>query len=403
MALIQTADQLIPELAPKQRQLLAVGVVGLLVSLFALFTDAPEFFRAYLVAYLYCLGITLGCLALSMVHQLSGGAWGVVTRRLTGAASRLLPLMTLLFVPIALGMHQLYPWTSAALAASDETVRHKQVWLNVPFFLVRAAVYFAAWNALAYFMTRWSREQDRTSDPIYADRMARLSGGGLVLYAVTITLASIDWVMSLEPDWFSTIFGLIIMTGHGLIALSFLIAALVWLARREPMRHILAPVHFHDLSNLMLAFTMLWAYMSFSQLLIIWAGNLPLEISWYTHRMQTSWRWVGLFLIVFHFGVPFFLLLMRAIKRTPDLIVWVAGGMLAARLVDIWWFVIPSFHRTGLAIGWVDVVLPFSMFVFWVGCWVMSLRSRPLLPLHDPQFDAALARLAPERSPRAAH
>ena len=403
MALTQSADQLIPDLAPRQRQLLVAGGVGVLISLFALTYDAAGFLRAYLVGYMYCLALSLGCLALSMVHQLSGGAWGVVTRRLTGAASRLMPLIAVLFVPIALGVHLLYPWTDAARVAGDEALRHKQVWMNVPFFLVRAAIYLAIWNAMAYFMTRWSREQDRTADPIYADRMARLSGGGLVVYGVTITLAAIDWLMSLEPDWFSTIYGLLILAGEGLLALSFLIAVLVWLSRREPMRHILAPVHFHDLSNLMLTFTMLWAYMSFSQLLIIWAGNLPAEIGWYTHRLQTSWEWVGVFLVVFHFAVPFFLLLMRAIKRVPRLIVLVAGGMMIARLVDFWWLVLPSFHRTGISVGWVDVLLPASLFALWTGCFVWQLRTRPLLPLHDPQFDAALARLTAEPRPRPAH
>lgn len=405
MALTQTADQLIPELGPKQRQLLGAGVVGLLVSLVALVTNASQFFQAYLVAYMYCLGITLGCLALSMVHQLSGGAWGVVTRRLTGAASRLMPLMTVLFIPIIFGMHHLYPWVDPTRVAHDEALQHKQVWMNIPFFLVRAAIYFACWNLMAYFMTRWSRRQDEDPSPIWADRMARLSGGGLVLYGVTITFASIDWLMSLEPDWYSTIYGLLILAGEGLLAISFLLVVLVWLSRREPMRHILAPVHFHDLSNLMLAFTMLWAYMSFSQLLIIWAGNLPAEINWYVHRLQTSWRYVGIFLVVFHFACPFLLLLMRAIKRTPGSIVLVAGGMLVVRVVDFWWLVIPSFHRGGLTISWVDVLLPLSMFVFWTGCFVWSLRSRPLLPLHDPQFDAALARIMAGGvpAPRTAH
>ncbi len=404
MALTQTAGQLIPDLAPKQRQLLIVGVVAILVSLLALFTNAPQFLRAYLVGYMYCLALTLGCLVLQMVHQLSGGAWGVVTRRLSGAASRLMPLMTVLFVPIALGLHQLYPWTDPARVAADEVLRHNQAWMNIPFFLIRAVTYFAAWNAMAYAMSRWSRQQDRTNDPIYADWMARLSGGGIVLYGITITFASIDWLMSLEPDWFSTIYGLLIIAGQGLLALSFLITVLVWLGRREPMRHVLAPVHFHDLSNLMLAFTMLWAYMSFSQLLIIWAGNLPREIMWYTHRLQTSWRYVGVFLIIFHFFVPFMLLLMRAIKRVPDLIVLVAGGMMIARIVDFWWLVLPSFNRSGIAISWVDVVLPLGLIAFWSGCFVWQLRAWPLLPLHDPQFDAALARIgAGTPAPRTAH
>ena len=201
----QTADQQIPELARHQRQLLMGGAAGALVSLAGLYFSPTQFLQSYLMGYMLVLGIALGCLALGMVHQLSGGAWGVVIRRPIGAASRTMPLLTLLFLPIVFGLHRLYVWTDANLVAHDEALQHKALYLNIPFFLARAAIYFAVWNLLTYFLNRWSLEQDRTADPRFARRMQRLSAGGLLLYGLTITFASFDWLMSLEPHWFSTI------------------------------------------------------------------------------------------------------------------------------------------------------------------------------------------------------
>src|SRR5712692_5427332 len=337
MPITQTADQLIPALARHQRRLLTAGAIGALVSLIGLFTSPTEFLQAYLMGFMYVLGITLGCLALGMVHQLSGGAWGVVIRRPIGAATRTVPVLTLLFLPIALGMQLLYSWTDAGLVASDEALRHKHAYLNAPFFLIRAAIYFAVWNLLTYFLNKWSLEQDTRDDPRLARRMQVLSAGGLVAYGLTITFASFDWLMSLEPHWYSTIYGVLILGGQGLSALAFLIIMLAWLSRRPPLDAIVVPAHFHDLGNLMLAFVMLWAYFSFSQYLIIWSGNLPEEIAWYLHRLQTGWRFVGITLVLFHFAVPFCLLLSRAVKREADMIVKVAIGMLVVRLVDLFW------------------------------------------------------------------
>jgi hypothetical protein len=392
-SLRQTADQLIPELAPRQRQLLMAGGVGLAVSLVGLFFNPAQFLQSYLMAYMFVLGIALGCLALGMVHQLSGGAWGVVIRRPIGAAARTLPLLTLLFLPIALGMRHLYVWTDASLVAHDDVLQHKHVYLNVPFFLIRAAIYFAVWNALSYFLNAWSLEQDETGDPRIARRMQRLSAGGLLAYGLTITFASFDWLMSLEPHWFSTIYGVLILGGQGLSALAFLIAVLVWLSRRPPLDDIIAPEHFHDLGNLMLAFVMLWAYFAFSQYLIIWSGNLPEEIAWYLHRLQTGWRFVGLSLVLFHFVAPFCLLLSRAVKREAQMIVKVALGVLIVRLVDLFWLIAPEFHTAGVWVSWLDVVLPLSLTAIWLGYFVWQLRGRAILPMHDPQFDEALGRI----------
>jgi hypothetical protein len=397
--LTETADVAIPELAGLQRRVFIAGAIGAAVALVGLFVDATQFLQSYLMAYMLCLGVTLGCLALGMVHQLSGGAWGVVIRRPIGAAARVLPVMTLLFLPIALGMTRLYLWTNAALVARDEALQHKHLYLNTPFFLVRAAIYFLVWNALSYYLNTWSLEQDRTGNPTLARRMQNLSGGGLLAYGLTITFASFDWMMSLEPHWFSTIYGVLIIGGQGLSALAFLIAVLVWLSRRPPLDRIVVPAHFHDLGNLMLAFVMLWAYFSFSQYLIIWSGNLPVEIGWYLHRLQTGWRAVGLILILFHFAAPFVVLLSRQVKRQPELLVKVAVGILIVRLIDLFWLIAPEFHRTGISVSWMDVVLPLTLGSIWLGCFIWQLRGRAILPLHDPQFDEALGRIIERGAP----
>jgi hypothetical protein len=402
--LAATADVAIPELAGIQRRLLVAGGAGASVSALGLFFNATQFYQSYLMAFMLCLGVTLGCLALGMVHQLSGGAWGVLIRRPIGAATRVLPVMTLLFVPILIGMRHLYPWTNADLVAHDEALQHKHLYLNVPFFIARAVLYFAVWNTLSYLLNAWSLEQDRNPDPRIARRMQQLSAIGLLAYGLTITFASFDWLMSLEPHWFSTIYGVLIMGGQGLSAMAFLIIVLVWLARRPPLDRIAIPGHFHDLGNLMLAFVMLWAYFSFSQYLIIWAGNLPAEIAWYQHRLQTGWRAVGISLMLFHFAAPFVLLLSRAIKRAPDLLVKVAIGVLLVRLLDLFWLIAPEFHQTGIAFSWLDLALPLSMGAIWTGCFIWQLRGRAILPVNDPQFDETLgAIIERQAAPRTAH
>ncbi|HZR26398.1 MAG TPA: hypothetical protein VFA59_22570 [Vicinamibacterales bacterium] len=400
----ETADVAIPELAGLQTRFLLVGAVAAAMSIVGVFVELDQFLQSYLMAFMFCLGVTLGCLALGMVHQLSGGAWGVVLRRPIGAASRVLPLLTLLFLPIAFGVHHLYIWTHADVVAHDEALLHKQVWLNIPFWLIRAAIYFLVWNALSFFLNRWSLEQDRTNDPAIARRMQRLSAGGLVAYGLTITFASFDWLMSLEPHWYSTIYGALIIGGQGLSALAFLLVVIVWLSRRAPLDTIIATSHFHDVSNLMLAFVMLWAYFSFSQYLIIWAGNLPAEIAWYQHRFDAGYRLLGAGLMLFHFAIPFVLLLLRVVKRSPDLIIKVAIGVLIVRVVDLFWLIAPEFHTTGVHVSWLDVTLPIAMFSLWVGVFVYQLRGRAILPVHDPQFDEALGKIIERGAPpRTAH
>jgi hypothetical protein len=393
MAIQQTAGELIPELRRYQAPFILAGIAGLAIGAavsLLLSNGATQFFQSYLMAYTFCLGITLGCLALGMVHQLSGGAWGVVLRRPIGAAARVLPVLTVLFLPILFGMSRLYIWTHADVVARDEAIRHKQLYLNAPFFVIRAIAYFVVWNAVSFTLNRLSLVQDRTGDPQIARRMQRVSAIGLLLYGLTITFASFDWLMSLEPDWYSTIYGVLIIGGQGLSAMAFLILAIAWLSRRPPLNDIIVFDHFHDAGNLTLAFVMLWAYFAFSQFLIIWAGNLPKEIAWYQHRLQTGWKGIGVVLVLFHFAVPFLVLLSRTVKRQATMLARVAAAILVMRVVDLYWLIAPGFHPDGVSISWLDVLLPVSLLSLWVGCFIWQLRGRAILPVHDPEFEEAL-------------
>jgi hypothetical protein len=378
------------EVEARRRPMMLAGVAGLVLCALGLLLDREQFFRSYLVGYMFWLGIALGSMALCMVHHMSGGAWGLVIRRIFEASSRTLPVLALLFIPIVLGMHQLYPWTHADHVQNDEILQHKSLYLNVPFFLVRAMLYFAAWIALARQLNRWSLEQD-TGDAVTTTRkMQLLSSGGLVLYGLTITFASIDWVMSLNPHWFSTIFGFIFMGSQGLAALAFTIAVAVLLSRHEPMSHVYRADHFHDLGKLLLAFVMLWAYFNFSQYLIIYSGNLVEEIPYYVTRTTGGWGVLALILVVFHFALPFALLLSRDLKRSGNRLIAVALGILLMRVLDLFFLVAPEFSTQGFSIHWLDIVAPIGLGGLWLWRFLTELQHRPLLPMRDPHIAEAL-------------
>ncbi len=390
MKLTATAGELLPELKNLQQRLLVAGGAALALSAVGLIFNPAQFFRSYLTAYLLLLAVTLGSLALAMVHQVSGGAWGVVIRRILGAATRTLPVLTVLFLPVLAGLKYLFIWADASVVANDAILQWKRPYLNVPFFVVRAAIYFAAWNAIVFLLNKWSLEQDESGDPAFAKRMQKLAAAGLLVYGLTITFAAFDWVMSLEPHWFSTIFGVLLMGGQGLAAMAFAISVLAWLTRRAPLRDLVTANHFHDLGNLLLAFTMLWAYFGFSQYLIIWSGNIPEEAEWYLHRTAHGWQVVALALVVFHFAVPFVLLLLRVTKRRGEALARVAALILVMRYVDLFWLTQPAFDPHGFRVHWLDIVLAAGLSAVWLGVFVYQLRGRALLPLHDPEFAEAL-------------
>jgi hypothetical protein len=393
--MIATIDKAPLELDEFRRRALIVGVIGVAVCGLGAVFNLDQFFRSYLLAYLFWVGIALGCFAILMLQHMSGGAWGLVIRRLLESATRTFPLLALLFVPVAIGVRSIYiwarPYAGGGNAALQHALDHKALYLNVPFFLVRAVFYFTVWNLITYFLNKWSLEQDRTGHRPITSKLQGLSGPGLVLYGLTVTFASIDWIMSLEPQWFSTIYGVLVMGGQGLSAMAFIIAVVVLLSQYKPLSEVIKPSHLHDLGKLMLAFLMLWAYFSFSQFLIIWSGNLPEEIPWYVRRLQSSWRWVGLALVVLQFALPFVLLLSRDLKRSSRRLVVVAISVIVMRFVDLIWMTGPEFNEGAFRIHWMDVTMVVGLGGLWLAFFAFQLKARPLLPIGDPELEHVLA------------
>lgn len=373
-----------------------VGAVGLIAGFFL---QPSYFFRSYLVGWVFWIGVALGSLALLMVQHMTRGAWGVAARRVLEAATRTLPWMFLLFIPLILpaSFDALYPWSRAA-AATDAILQRKAAYLNETGFIVRQVIYFGLWFFLMFALNRLSARQDREANPDLIARMKRIAAPGILLWSLGVTFAAVDWLMSLEPHWFSTIYGVWLMGSMGLSALAFLIVISVWLWQREPMNAVLRPGHFHDWGKLMFAATMLWAYFSFSQFLIIWSGNLPEEITWYKHRITHGWGAVALVIVLFHFALPFLLLLSRDLKRNPRLLMLVAVLMIFMRLVDLFWQVEPGFAEAPAgypgslpAFYWMYVAAPLALGGIWLWLFLGELKKRPLLPLNDPYLPEALA------------
>jgi len=370
---------------------LIAGVVFLMILAAGAFLDRPQFFRSYLYGFTFWVGISVGSLALLMLQHLTGGGWGLVIRRVLEAATRTLPLMLLLFVPIVIGAHWIYPWTNPEkMAKSPALLAKSRGYLNVQFFIVRAAIYFAIWLIVAYFLNRWSLEQDCDASRQFTKRMQVLSGPGMVLFVFTVTFASIDWLMSLNPEWSSTIYGFIFVAAWSLSALAFVIAVMAVLAKHEPMNQVVAQLHFHDLGKLLLALVMLWAYFAFSQFLIIWSGNLPEEISWYLPRTRGGWGAIALTVVILHFALPFLFLLSRSLKRDASKLVIVAGLILVMRLIDLLWMIAPEFTGEHFHISWMDVVAPIAIGGLWLAAFAWQLSKRALIPINDPQYESVL-------------
>jgi hypothetical protein len=379
-----------PQFQRLRFQAAGVGVVALAICVAGGLTNPSQFFQSYLEGYLFWIGLSLGCLGILMLYYLVGGSWGVPVLRLLEAGARTLPLMALLFLPFAVGMRSLYPWARPEELASNRLIQEKQIYLNLPGFWIRTAVYFAIWLTLAWLLNRWSLAQDRRADLALAVREKTLSAPGLILYGLAVTFAAVDWTMSLEPEWYSTIFGMLFMAAQGLQGLAFVIIVAALLARLGPLAEVASTARFHDLGNLTLAFLMLWMYMAFSQFLIIWAENLNEEIPYFLHRLAGGWDVVALAIVGLQFALPFFLLLFRATKRSPRMLPAIAGLILGMYFVNVFWLVAPTFHPSGFSVHWLDLMAPIGIGGVWTGLFVHNLHGRALVPLHDPRITAGL-------------
>jgi hypothetical protein len=374
------------------QRVLIVGVVFSLGAIALAFTRPEEFYRGYLLGYMDWLGVTLGSMAIVMIRHLTGGGWGTVIRRVLGAAMRTLPIMAILFIPIIIGVlqHQMYPWLKPLEAIPSPHVREhlekhgfiKDAYLNPKGFIIRAIIYIVIWNLLSFLLSMWSKQTDKLNAPDNTQKFKAVAGPGLILYAFTISFAAIDWVMSLDPSWISTIFGLIILAGELLSAICFAIVVERILVDYKPMSEMLRPDFVHDHGKWTLTFIMLWAYFSFSQWLIIWAGNLPNEITFYLKRIQGGWGYVAVFLALFHFCVPFVILLSRPFKRDIRKLVWLAVWLLCMRFVDLFWIIEPNFSAH-FTVTIADIVVPTAIGCIWLFFFCRNLASLPLLPVYD--------------------
>jgi hypothetical protein len=379
-----TAPEVIRKISQRS---LVIGILFAAISAALAFLHPDEFFRAYLLGFMCWLGVALGSMAIVMIRHLTGGGWGTVIRRILGAAMRTLPLLAVLFIPVFFGIHRLYVWAQPLGNIEDKHLREHleqitQTYLTVNGFIVRAIFYFAVWNILSFLLSKFSKQTDRSNAPNNTQKFKAVAGPGLILYAFTISFAAIDWIMSLDPSWISTIFGLIILIGELLSAMCFAVVVERILYNYKPMSELLIPDFVHDHGKWMLTFTMVWAYFNFSQWLIIWAGNLPAEITFYLKRLTGGWASIGLILIFLGFAVPFAMLLSRPFKRDIRRLVWLAVWILFIRYLDLFWIIEPNFSKT-LVVTVADIVVPVAIGGIWLWYFFRNLASLPLIPAYD--------------------
>ncbi len=367
------------------------AVVLTLLAVVCAFIDRDAFWQAYLMGFIFVVGIPLGSLALLMLHHLVGGTWGYGLRRILEASTRCIPLMVALFFILILGMNSLYgAWLDPHHHA--DIILLKASYLNRAGWILRGFICFAVWGALAYYMNAWSKRQDETGDLNLTRKLRVLSGPGVVLYVLAVSVAGWDWGMSLDPAWFSSMYGPLFMISQGLTTLAFCIVVVTPLARFQPLNQVMKRKIYHDVGNLTFAFGILWAYMTISQYLIIWSGNIAEEVPYYLNRLG-SWQVIAVILALFHFLVPFLILLMRNSKLHSDRLVKIAWWILLMRFVDLFWHIYPAFYPgdvpSGLKFGLITLVVPAAMIALFAWNFFGQLKGRPLLPVHDPRFETA--------------
>ncbi len=372
---------------------LAAGVVGAVLLAAGFLTDRDQFFRSYLTGYMWMLGLAAGALALLLLHHVTRGAWGVMIRRILEAAANPVTIgfAVVAFLPIVLGTHSLYEWTHGEVVAGDAILSYKKPWLNTPAFLTRSAIYFALWLVLAGVLGRLSARQDETGDRKLALWMQRWSAGGLAVFILSMTLAAFDWLMSITPHWYSTIYGLYVIIGQAVSAMAFVALMALVLGDGDSPAIPFQARHLHDYGKLLFAFVCVWAYFGYSQFIIIWSGNLPEETTFYTSRLNGAWKATTVVLVLLHYALPFALLLSRDRKRSAKALAPIAVLLLLARWLDLHWLVAPAFSKDAFTLHWLDLAAPLALGGIWLFLFTLRLKARPLLPANEPFLKEALA------------
>lgn len=370
---------------------LVVGVVGLLAGVVGIFFSVPVFFQSYLFAYTFWTGMALGCLCVLLFHHVTGGRWGFALRRFLEAGALTMPVMGLLFVPLAFGLPYLYEWARPEEVALDPLLLHKAPYLNATFFLMRTAVYFLIWSVLAVVLVRWSRRQDETAEAALTHRSRQVATAGLIVLLFTASLAGVDWLMSLEPHWYSHVYGLLFLTGQALAALAFVLSLVVLLRRQPDLQEVLDVSVYDDLGNFLLAFLLFWIYLAFMEFLVIWSANIPEEVTYFVRRTETSWGWVALFFVLLHFAFPFLLLILRgALIHRARTLLGVGVLITAVHLTNVYWLILPAFYPEGIVLLWPAAAWLVGLGGVWTWLYARFLGQAALLPRHDPRLEEIL-------------
>ena len=370
---------------------LLIGAVGLVISAVGWATNAHQFYFSYLVGWTFCLTLALGALFFVLIQHLTKAMWSVVVRRIAESLLWTFPLLAVLGIPILLGMHDLYHWTHADVVAHDEILAGKSAYLNTPFFIGRLVFYFLMWSIIGYKLSRLSLDQDMALDPTIPAKQRKVSAWGLPVAAVTTAFASYDLIMSLDPHWFSTIFGVYIFGGafmsiHALIAL----AAILLQRTSRPFRTVVTAEHYQDLGKMMFGFVVFWAYIAFSQYMLIWYGNIPEETLWYRHRLEHGWGVHSAVLLIFHFILPFFLLLPRSVKRNKAAMTVMGIWLLTMQWFDLHWLAMPVLHPDDAGIHFLDIACWLGVFGVFAASFLYRLGRHSLVPLNSPYLSRSL-------------
>ncbi|MCI5071453.1 hypothetical protein MRY82_00725 [bacterium] len=361
------------------------GAIVLAASLLGGLGHKKEFMFSFLTSSFFWLTIGLGALFFVFLHHLVSAKWSVVVRRFAEQTMTVIPWIGLIMLPVLIiGAQHLFPWADPHLAAHDHLIHKKQAYLNLPFFNIRAVVYFLVWTVLALVVTKTSIKHDETGDERLMGKMKGLSAGGTLLFALTATFAAFDWIMSLDPHWYSTIFGIYVFAGCLVAVMSFLSIITLYLHGQGYMKNMITHEHYQDLGKLLFAFTCFWAYIAFSQYVLIWYGNIPEETIWYAHRWEGTWKWASLFLVLGHFIVPFIFLLPRPMKRNRKVLIGFSIWMLFMHFVDLAWLIYPNIYHHGYHFHWYDFTLMLGFGLFFVGRVLFNLSKASIYPVNDP-------------------
>jgi hypothetical protein len=386
----------------KRWRTLSLGVGGICLIIWAvgLYFSPEQALRSWLLGFIFWSGIGIGCLGVLLLQYLTGGAWGVVSRRTLEAGTRTLPIIILLFIPLAVGVYtgSVYSWTH--LPPTEHVMEQRGWYMTGWGWILRSAFYFAIFGVMTWLLNKWSWQQDGTNNPedaaMFLGRSTALSGPAMVIYCIIVSFCAVDWIMTLDPHFTSTIYGMLFIAGWALSCYCFAVTILALLADKAPLNRVLGKRHFHDLGKLMLALVMVWAYFNFSQFLIIWAGNIPEETGWFIDRMKGGWGWIGVILIFLHFAFPFLVLLQQDFKRKARWLASLAIFILVMRVFDMFYLIGPnpwidhSIEHGAFIVSWMDLVAPIAVGGIWLWWFFGELMKRPLVPVMDPFLENAI-------------